>query len=139
MIKYTEKDVRDLPKLEREYKKLAEKAHHIERERIKLFIRLTHVKSITEFHENIPLFFTIPFLHDTTHMFEIRTVPENHLMAQIYHNANMPQEIDKWGLRVYDFTLTSVFKDRFLGAHFQKDEAIKIAKDWVIGKDYRKE
>lgn len=132
---YHQRDIDNLGCMKSELKKIKRQMTKLLKRQMELEQTIGEISSINEFYEELPIHIYNGEWHKNTCTIEISNVPDNGLRARLYHVATEPKSVDRWGIDIYNYaTDDSSKRDRWLGFDFTKKEALKICKDWVIGK-----
>jgi hypothetical protein len=134
---YHQRDINDLGKMKSELKTIKRQMTKLLNRQVVLEQTIYEISSINEFYEGFPLHIYDGEWHSNTCNIDISNVPDNGLCARLYHVATEPKKVNRWGINISDYSTDDLNKrDRWLGFDFKKNEALKICKDWVIGKPY---
>jgi hypothetical protein len=134
---YHQSDIDNLDKMKSELVKVKRQVIKLERKQMLLEWKIGEISFIDEFYEDFPIHIYDGEWHSNTCTIEISNVPENGLRARLYHVATESKKVNRWGINIYDYSTNDFDKrDRWLGFDFTKKQALKICKDWVIGKPY---
>lgn len=129
MVKLTPKEVAKIPKYSEESTKLSMEIIRLSKKRDLLNEKIGLLMRVTEFVSGHPINIRQHPMYSLS--VDIRSLEDNDRSAHVYHNANVPDNEDKWGIRLEDGT----YGGRYLGASFTSGEALDIAKNWVaLGK-----
>lgn len=135
---YHQSDIDNLGEMKSELIKIKRQMTKLLRRQMVLEQTIYEISSINEFYEDFPIHVYDGEWYDNTCTIEISNVPDNGLRARLYHVATEPKKVDRWGIDIYNYAVTdSTKRDKWLGFDFKKEKALKICKDWVIGKPHK--
>jgi hypothetical protein len=135
---YTKTDLANLPDLKNKYKLLKIQIRSLETKLTKAERDATTIEGIIYDLENITEFYNgvaISIRNDFGHIICVNALPENQRHAEIYHNAHVAENIDNYGIHIYDTDDNSKIcrlGSAWLGCDHTKQEVIDLAKDWVV-------
>lgn len=138
MVKYTEKDLEQIEEYKDRYaaqelilKSQQKAVVKTENELHDLATIITDLSRITEFYEGTAInILPRDTIYGKGGHITINSVPETGRSADVYINAHHP-ELNLWGCRLTGQSLGS-YGGKFLGARFTKDEALRLAKEWIV-------